>query len=122
MLTFRKMSYVIKDDELEHTLLRSPELFQQYIVDNRNCTDRKAKEMFTDEEVAKYESIFPDPKPGSRRRKILAFLQVHPELKSSHPEVVYQRITLYYKNYGSASLGLEPKRDTPIQDSISQFE
>ena len=116
------MSYVIKDDELEHTLQRNPELFQHYLQDNKNYSDRKAVAIFTDEEVAKYESIFPDTKLSSRRRKIMAFLQVHPELRSTNPQVIYQRITLYFKNYGSASLGLEPKRDTPIQDSISQFE
>ena len=122
MLTFRIMSFVIKDDELEHQLIRNTQLFQQYVIDNKNCTERKAKEIFTDDEVAKYADIFPDAKIGSRRRKILAFLQVHPELKSCHPEVIYQRIALYHNNYGAASLGLEPKRNTPIQDSIAQFE
>ena len=116
------MSYVIKDDELEHTLLRNTELFQHYLQDNKNYSDRKAVGMFTDEEVAKYESIFPDSKLSSRRRKIMAFLQVHPELRSTNPQIVYQRIALYHNNYGPASQSVEAKRTTPIQDTISQLE
>ena len=116
------MTYVIKDDELEHALLRNTELFQQYLTDNRSYNERQATKMFTDEEVEKYADIFPDKRLGTRRSKIIAFLKVHPELKSSSPEIIHQRITLYYKNYDAASHTIEPKRDTPIQDTISQFE
>ena len=116
------MVEIVKDDELEHTLLRNIELFRQYVNDIKNYSDRQATTLFSDEEVAKYADIFPDKRIGTRRRKIIAFLQVHPELRSTNIDVIYQRISMYFKNYGPASQSVEAKRTTPIQDTISQLE
>ena len=112
--------FIFKDDFIEDALLKAPELFNKFIEDNRVASEKKMSAMLTDEELKKYESLYPGLKNSTRKRKILSFLKLNPAFATVHPEILWQRINFYQMNYGNASNSVSPVPERPMHDVIEK--
>ena len=111
---------VIKDDFIEDALLRYPDLFNKFVEDAKMASENKMKVMLTDEQLSKYENLFPGLKNSTRKRKILSFLKLNPSFATVHPEILWQRINFYHMNYGSVSNSVNPVPEKPMREVIEK--
>ena len=111
---------VVKDDFIEDALLKAPDLFNKYIEDVRVASENKMRAMLTDEELKKYENLYPGLKNSTRKRKILSFLKLNPAFATTKPEILWQRINFYQMNYGNASNSVHPVPEKPMHEVIEK--
>ena len=111
---------LFEDTELEDAFLRNVIECNEKFLDMRTWSEQKCREILTDEELQRYENVLPGTKLSTRRAKVISLLKANPCLRSTDPNVLYQRVSLYMWQYGEKTKKVRKPRKCPILKSVKK--
>ena len=116
-----ELDCLFEDSEGEDCLLRNIEGFNRKYQDTKSWSEHKCRAMLTDEELQRYESIMPNTNNKNKRSTIIAILRANPCLRSSNPDILYQRISFYLWNYGEKTQRIHKQKKSPILNNVAKI-
>ena len=112
---------LFEDTESEDALLRNVAEFNEKFFDAKSWSEPKCKAILTDEELQRYESILPGTNLSTRRRKLIKLLRENPSLRSTNPDVLYQRASFFLWKYGQKSEQVRRRKKCPIKSTVEKI-
>ena len=111
---------LFEDTEIEDTLLRNVIECNEKFLDARSWSEPKCKALLTDEELKRYEKILPGTDLSTRRRKIIKLLRENPSLRSTNPDVLFQRASFFIWKYGEKSQQVRRRKKCPLKKTVEK--
>ena len=115
---------LFKDDYLEDLIQRDPKLMNEYIADVKAFNLKKvSKEILTEDYIQRFDYLM---SPGSsfhaRKMRIKKLLRDNPCLRSVDPNLLFQRISYFWAEYGPNAEQVDPRHGRPIKRNVRKLE
>ena len=117
-----QLNCLFDDTEAEDCLLRNIPDFNSKFNDAKGWSERNCRSILTDEELQRYEDILPEMKPGTKRATIIAILKANPSLRSTNPDIIFQRISFYLWQYSEKTDKIRRRKKDPILTSFKKIQ